>query len=118
MQNHPHIRKRAIKNPFMIFSIAFSLLMLVMSIFVGLSHLEGITGNLIVNLDPHNSPILGDASSLTALFWILAAVIVVNAILVYEVYNREVFISYILSSSSMIVSTLIFVATSIFASLN
>ena len=113
-----HMNRHAVRNPFIIFATAFSILMLVLSIFVGLSRLEGVSGNLIMNLDPMNSPILGDASSLMSLFWILAAIIIINLILVYEVYNRELFMSYILSSSSMIVAILIFVATSIVASLN
>ena len=112
------MKSHAIKNPFIIFSTGVSILMLILSIFVSAIGFEGQTGKLIINFGANNSPILGDPIMIISIFGILAAIMLINSLLVYEIYNKERFMSYVLSSVSIVISILIFISVSMVVSLN
>ncbi|OGY59337.1 MAG: hypothetical protein A3B23_04055 [Candidatus Colwellbacteria bacterium RIFCSPLOWO2_01_FULL_48_10] len=107
-----------IKNPFLVFSVCFSVLMLILAVFIGVSAFEGQAGKLIINFDGRGLPVLGEAVSIFSLFGILAAMIAINSVLVFQIYNRERFLSYVLSATTIIVSLLILIATSMVVSMN
>lgn len=107
-----------IKNPLIMFLFGSSILLLVVSIIVGVSGFAETTGRVILNINADNEPVLGNVSNLFSIFAILSAIIVMNSILIYELYNRNRFLSYLISASNLLIATFIFISTIIIISLN
>ena len=92
-------KDKLIIQPFVVSAIVF-----LISIFMGSTRFTDIAGKLIINYDIADAPILGDQLTISSLISISATIIVVNLFLIYAVYSRERFFSYILSFVNLFIS--------------
>lgn len=106
------------KNPYIVSFISGSIVMLMIAMFIGLPALQGETGKLILNLDQNRLPVFGDAGMIFSIFGILFAVIVLNSILIFELYNRERFMAYLIAVSTALISLVALIVTWMVVGLN
>ena len=95
------------RDKFIFTAFAISIILIVLSIFVGFTNFIGINGKLVMNYDILGNPILGDIDTIGSIIAILSAVIIMNFFLIYITYSRDKFFAYTLSFANVGISVLV-----------
>lgn len=101
---------RLTKDRLILFPFAISTIAVLIAIFIGFTKFVDVSGKLIINHNIWGLPVLGGLDEITAVILVSIAILLINLYLIYSIYNRERFFSYILSFSNVGISVLILVA--------
>lgn len=106
-----------LKDKLIIIPFGVTCAIFIISIFLSLGF-ANYTGKLIINYDLSGGPVLGDFDSILSAVAIFGAIAAINYGLAYVLYDRERFLSYVLSISTPIIGLLLFIMMKAVGSLN
>ena len=95
-----------IKDKLVIFPFAVSVVLVLISIFVGFTSFMDVGGKLIVNYDFSGIPVLGDLGTIGSIISIAITIVLVNLFLMYSIYNRQRSFAYALLFTNSAVAML------------
>lgn len=106
------------RDRFILFPFIASVLLMLISIFIGFTRFVDTGGKLVINYSSSGAPILGDLGEISSIILIAGTIILINLGLIYTIYYRKRIFAYVLSLTNVLISGLILATLMAISSFN